>query len=69
MINIILDIYEDESFYSYLSRLFAHSGFVNHTSFTKEIFKRPNEYLDYDFINSLNYQFRRKLEEKFGSFF
>lgn len=66
MINIILDIYEDESFYSYLSRLFAHSGFVNHTSFTKEIFKRPNEYLDYDFINSLNYQFRRKLEEKFG---
>ena len=42
---LIKDILPNESFYSYLSRLYVHSGIANHIEFRKMVFKRSNEYL------------------------
>ena len=47
--NIInIKILPNESFYSFLSRLYVHSGIANHIEFRKMVFKRSNEYLDYN---------------------
>lgn len=65
--NIIdIKILPSESFYSFLSRLYVHSGIANHIEFRKLIFKRSNEYLDYNFVNVLSDEFMCELKEKIG---
>lgn len=63
---LIKDILPNESFYSYLSRLYVHSGIVNHIEFRKMVFKRSNEYLDYNFVNVLSDEFMKEINEKIG---
>ena len=63
---LIKDILPNESFYSYLSRLYVHSGIANHIEFRKMVFKRSNEYLDYNFINVLSAEFMNEINEKIG---
>lgn len=63
---LIKDILPNESFYSYLSRLYVHSGIVNHIEFRKMVFKRSNEYLDYNFVNVLSDEFMKEIDEKIG---
>lgn len=62
MIKSFTSIYPDESVYSYLCRLYAHSGYVWHRGFANEVFERWNENPEYNFINTLNKQFRDTLE-------
>lgn len=63
MIKVLPNIYPDESFHSYLCRLFSHIGFTNYSDLAKEIFKRPAEYISYNFINILSGQFKNELEK------
>lgn len=63
---LIKDILPNESFYSYLSRLYVHSGIANHIEFRKMVFKRSNEYLDYNFVNVLSDEFMKEIDEKIG---
>ncbi len=63
MIKYLPKIYPDELVYSYLSRIYVHSGYGSHAAYVKEIFNRPNEYLDYNFINYLNICFKELLEK------
>ena len=63
MIKSFPVIYPNESFYSYLSRLFCHSGYIWSVGITSEMFKRPNEYINFNFVNVLNEDFRNKLFE------
>ncbi len=62
MIKFLDPIYPDESVYSYLCRLYTHSGFVCHRGFANTIFARWNENPEYNFINPLNKEFRDMLE-------
>ena len=57
----IIDIYPNESVYSYLSRLFVHSGYISHMGVCREILKRPSEYPNYNYINCLNDEFKNRL--------
>lgn len=54
MLKFLIPIYPDESVYSYLCRLYNHSGFLCHRHFAEEVFARWNESPDYNFINVLN---------------
>ena len=63
MIKNIPKIYDRESVYSYLSRIYSHSGYINHTEFCRLIFNRPSEYMDYNFINSLKDDFKEELSK------
>ena len=63
MIKVLPSIYPDESFHSYLCRLFSHIGFTNYSDLAKEIFKRPAEYISYNFVNILSEQFKKELEK------
>lgn len=63
---LIKDILPNESFYSYLSRLYVHSGIANHIEFRKMVFKRSNEYLDYNFANVLSDEIMKEINEKIG---
>lgn len=65
MIDLI-EILPNELFYSYLCRLFVHSGIAYDIEFTREVFERPSEYKDISFINHLKKEFRDSLEKKFG---
>ena len=58
MIKNLIEIYPNESFYSYLSRLFARSGYIWNLGFSREVFKNPNEYINYNFVNVLNDSFK-----------
>lgn len=62
MIKFLDQIYPDESVYSYLCRLYTHSGFVCHRGFANTIFARWNENPEYNFINPLSKEFRDMLE-------
>ncbi len=62
MIKYIDTIYPDESVYSYLCRLYVHSGYVWHRGFANDVFARWNENPEYNFINSLSKEFRKTLE-------
>ena len=62
MLKKIIDIYPGESFYSYIARLYAHSGLLWNTGIAKEILVRPNEYINHNFINILRRDFRKQLE-------
>ena len=61
MIKSFPSIYPNESFYSYLSRLFCHSGFIWCMGVTNELFKRPSEYINFNFVNVLSDGFKEKL--------
>ncbi|MBD5584216.1 MAG: TniQ family protein [Clostridia bacterium] len=63
MIKFLVPIYPDESVYSYLCRLYCHSGYVWHRGFANEVFSRWCEVPEYNFINVLNDDFRKTLEE------
>ena len=63
MIKKLPIIYPNESFSSYLSRLYCHSGYIWHMGLALEIFKRPNEYVNYNFLNILNDDFLKVLEQ------
>ena len=63
MLKKLLKIYEDESVYSYLARLYVHNGYGSSVAFTKVIFNRSSEYMDYNFINHLSKGFRNQLEK------
>ena len=62
MLKKIIDIYPGESFYSYIARLYAHSGLLWNTGIAKEILSRPSEYVNHNFVNVLNKDFRKQLE-------
>ena len=62
MIKFLDPIYPDESVYSYLCRLYVHSGFVWHRGFANTVFARWNENHEYNFINPLSKEFRDMLE-------
>ena len=62
MLKKLIDIYPGESFYSYIARLYAHSGLLWNTGIAKEILARPNEYVNHNFINVLRKDFRKQLE-------
>ncbi len=62
MIKFLSPIYPDESVYSYLCRLYVHSGYVWHRGFANEVFDRWNENPEYNFINALNTNFKKVLE-------
>ena len=62
MLKKIIKIYPEESFYSYIARLYAHSGFLWNTGIAKEILSRPDEYVNHNFVNVLNNDFRKQLE-------
>lgn len=62
MIKYLSSIFPDESVYSYLCRLYVHSGFVWYRGFANEVLSRWNEYPEYNFINTLNKDFRNTLE-------
>lgn len=51
MINYIPSLYEDELIYSWLSRTYAHSGYMHYTCFAKEVFANPTVRPDFEFIN------------------
>ena len=63
MIKALPKIYPDESVYSYLCRIYTHSGYVWHRGFVNEIFDRWYEVPEYNFINALNCDFKKTLEE------
>lgn len=63
MIKFLPHIYPDESVYSYLCRLYVHSGYLWHSGFANEVFNRRNETPEYNFVNVLNVDFRKSLEE------
>lgn len=63
MIKFLDTIYPDESVYSYLCRLYVHSGYVWHRGFAAEVFGRWYETPEYNFINVLNTDFIKALEE------
>lgn len=62
MIKFLDPIYPDESVYSYLCRLYVHSGFVCHSGFASTIFARWNENPEYNFINPFSQEFRGMIE-------
>lgn len=62
MIKFLASIYPDESVYSYLCRLYVHSGYVWHRGFANEVFSRWGEAPEYNFINALNDGFRNTIE-------
>ena len=62
MIKFLPIIYPDESVYSYLCRLYVHSGYVWHRGFAEEVFNLWSEAPEYNFINALNDNFRKTLE-------
>ena len=51
MIKNILKIYPDETAYSYISRISAHSGYIWNKDFKREILKNKDEVVDYNFLN------------------
>ena len=51
MIKNILKIYPDETAYSYISRISAHSGYIWNRDFRKEVLKNKEEIVDYNFLN------------------
>lgn len=61
MIKYLPKIYPNESFYSYLSRLFCHSGFITSVGFSKEVLARDKAKVNYEFINELNPSFKELL--------
>lgn len=61
MIKFLAPIYPDESVYSYLCRLYVHSGYVWHRGFANEVFSRWGEVPEYNFINVLNADFIKTL--------
>ncbi|MCR5350561.1 MAG: TniQ family protein, partial [Acholeplasmatales bacterium] len=61
MIKYLPKIYPNESFYSYLSRLFCHSGFITSVGFSKEVLIRDKAKVNYEFINELNPSFKELL--------
>ena len=63
MIKNILKIYSDETVYSYLSRSLCRSGYAFHMGFVREIFKNPNEYVNYNYINILKDEYKNVLEK------
>ena len=63
MIKVLPKIYPSESFYSYLSRIYCHSGFMYHIGAAHEILMKPHEYMNYNFVNVLNEDFKRVLFE------
>ena len=44
-----------------MSRLFCHSGFIWCLGVTKEVFNRPSEYPNFNFINVLKEEFKNEL--------
>lgn len=63
MIKCLPRIYPNELFSSYLARIYAHSGYIFHMGITREIFERPSEYVNYNFVNLLDKEFLRTLEK------
>ena len=61
MIRFLPTIYPDESAYSYFSRLFVRSGFVNRTGFARAVFHSEAALTEYDFVFPLNSEFRAEL--------
>ena len=61
MIKSLPQIYPNESFYSYLSRIFSHSGYIWHMGVANEIFKRPTEYINFNFLNVMSDEFKNVL--------
>lgn len=62
MIKHFPKIYPSELFYSYLSRIACHNGFLWHMGIAREILKNPNAGANYNYINILKDDFRRELE-------
>lgn len=63
MIKFLPNIYPNESCYSYLSRIYAFSGYSSHVETAKRLLKRHTEYMDYNFINSFSEEFRNQIEK------
>lgn len=62
MIKHFPKIYPGELFYSYLSRIACHNGFLWHMGIAREILKNPSAGANYNYINILKDDFRRELE-------
>lgn len=64
MIKFLPSIYPDEAVYSYLSRIYARSGYIWNSGFAQEIFERHTANIDCSFLNVFAPHFKRLIDEK-----
>ena len=63
MIKFLPEIYPDETFYSYLSRCFVHSGYIWNRGIANEIFDKPTCSIDKYFLNVFTPEFLGRLDK------
>ena len=61
MLNIIPQIYDDELVYSWISRTYSRSGYLNHIYFAKQVFSVPSVRPDFEYINPYKSDFLKIL--------
>ena len=66
MINYVPKIYQNELLSSFLTRMFTYSCYSSSIKFTKTIFERENENIDYCFYNCLNVDSKELIEKFIG---
>ena len=66
MIKNVPIIYPNESVYSWLARIYAHSGIIYYKYFSDEVFKSGDERVDYNFINLFNNDFKNIIKRTIG---
>jgi hypothetical protein len=66
MIKRLPQIYPNESVYSWLSRIYEQSGIIYSKYFCREIMIKPKERLDFNYINILNKNFKKIIDDSIG---